>query len=88
MVTIWACFLKLILFMIFGYMYRAFFQVPVPIVFRGPNGAALGVGAQHSQCFGSWYSSCPGLKVLSPYSSEDARGLLKSAIRDPNPGTF
>jgi len=63
-------------------------QVPVPIVFRGPNGAALGVGAQHSQCFGSWYSSCPGLKVLSPYSSEDARGLLKSAIRDPNPVVF
>lgn len=56
-----------------------------PIVFRGPNGAAVGVGAQHSQCFGAWYSHVPGLKVLSPYSSEDAKGLLKSAIRDPDP---
>ncbi|XP_064604136.1 pyruvate dehydrogenase E1 component subunit beta, mitochondrial-like isoform X2 [Liolophura sinensis] len=63
-------------------------QVPVPIVFRGPNGAASGVAAQHSQCFASWYSSCPGLKVLSPYSSEDAKGLLKAAIRDPNPVVF
>lgn len=61
-------------------------QVPVPIVFRGPNGAAAGVGAQHSQCFGAWYSSCPGLKVVSPYSAEDCRGLLKTAIRDPDPG--
>ncbi|XP_037090645.1 pyruvate dehydrogenase E1 component subunit beta, mitochondrial-like [Pollicipes pollicipes] len=60
----------------------------VPIVFRGPNGAAAGVAAQHSQCFASWYSSCPGLKVVSPYSSEDARGLLKSAIRDPDPVVF
>lgn len=60
----------------------------VPIVFRGPNGAAAGVGAQHSQCFASWYSSCPGLKVVSPYSSEDARGLLKAAIRDPDPVVF
>ncbi|KAH3876623.1 pyruvate dehydrogenase E1 component subunit beta, mitochondrial-like [Dreissena polymorpha] len=59
--------------------------VPVPIVFRGPNGAALGVAAQHSQCFAAWYSHCPGLKVVSPYSSEDCKGLLKSAIRDPNP---
>merc|ERR1712072_1257560 len=58
---------------------------PVPIVFRGPNGAASGVGAQHSQCFAAWYGSCPGLKVVSPYSSEDAKGLLKAAIRDPNP---
>ena len=58
---------------------------PVPIVFRGPNGAAAGVGAQHSQCFAAWYSSVPGLKVLSPYSSEDAKGLIKAAIRDPNP---
>lgn len=56
-----------------------------PIVFRGPNGAAVGVAAQHSQCFGAWYSHCPGLKVVSPYSSEDAKGLLKSAIRDPDP---
>jgi len=57
----------------------------VPIVFRGPNGPAAGVAAQHSQCFAAWYSSVPGLKVLSPYSSEDAKGLLKAAIRDPNP---
>lgn len=56
-----------------------------PIVFRGPNGAALGVAAQHSQCFASWYSQCPGLKVVSPWSAEDAKGLLKAAIRDPNP---
>ncbi|GAB6033520.1 hypothetical protein CHUAL_013399 [Chamberlinius hualienensis] len=60
-------------------------RVNVPIVFRGPNGAASGVGAQHSQCFAAWYSHCPGLKVISPYSSEDAKGLLKSAIRDPDP---
>ena len=58
------------------------------IVFRGPNGAASAVAAQHSQCFASWYSSCPGLIVISPYDSEDARGLLKSAIRDPNPVVF
>jgi len=56
-----------------------------PIVFRGPNGNAAGVAAQHSQCFASWYSSCPGLKVVAPYSSEDCKGLMKSAIRDPNP---
>ncbi|KAG5333397.1 ODPB dehydrogenase, partial [Acromyrmex heyeri] len=60
-------------------------RVNVPIVFRGPNGAAAGVGAQHSQCFGAWYSHCPGLKVVSPYNSEDAKGLLKAAIRDPDP---
>lgn len=59
-----------------------------PIVFRGPNGAASGVGAQHSQCFAAWYGSVPGLKVLSPWSAEDARGLLKAAIRDPNPVVF
>ncbi|XP_042222107.1 pyruvate dehydrogenase E1 component subunit beta, mitochondrial-like [Homarus americanus] len=59
--------------------------IHVPIVFRGPNGSAAGVGAQHSQCFGAWYSHCPGLKVVSPYSSEDAKGLLKAAIRDPDP---
>ncbi|XP_068665671.1 pyruvate dehydrogenase E1 component subunit beta-1, mitochondrial [Aristolochia californica] len=63
-------------------------QINVPIVFRGPNGAAAGVGAQHSQCYAAWYSSCPGLKVLAPYSSEDARGLLKAAIRDPDPVVF
>ena len=59
-----------------------------PIVFRGPNGAAKGVAAQHLQCFAAWYGSVPGLKVLSPYSAEDARGLLKAAIRDPNPVVF
>merc|ERR1712071_252942 len=59
--------------------------VPINITFRGPNGAAIGVGAQHSQCFAAWYASCPGLKVVSPYSSEDAKGLIKAAIRDPNP---
>ncbi|KAM3959959.1 pyruvate dehydrogenase E1 beta subunit [Aphomia sociella] len=58
---------------------------PVSIVFRGPNGAAAGVAAQHSQCFGAWFAHCPGLKVVMPYSSEDAKGLLKAAIRDPDP---
>jgi pyruvate dehydrogenase E1 component beta subunit len=57
----------------------------VPIVFRGPNGAAAGVAAQHSQCFAAWYSSVPGLKVVAPWSSEDAKGLMKAAIRDENP---
>lgn len=56
-----------------------------PIVFRGPNGAAAGVAAQHSQCFAGWYSSVPGLKVVAPWSSEDAKGLIKAAIRDENP---
>lgn len=60
-------------------------QFGCPIVFRGPNGPPTSVGAQHSQCFAAWYSSIPGVKVVSPYSSEDAKGLLKSAIRDPNP---
>ncbi|XP_020651133.3 pyruvate dehydrogenase E1 component subunit beta, mitochondrial [Pogona vitticeps] len=59
--------------------------VPVPIVFRGPNGASAGVGAQHSQCFAAWYGHCPGLKVVSPWSAEDAKGLLKASIRDDNP---
>lgn len=59
--------------------------VNVPIVFRGPNGAAAGVAAQHSQCYGAWYSHCPGMKVVVPYDSEDAKGLLKAAIRDPDP---
>ncbi|XP_041016265.1 pyruvate dehydrogenase E1 component subunit beta-1, mitochondrial-like [Juglans microcarpa x Juglans regia] len=63
-------------------------QISVPIVFRGPNGAAAGVGAQHSQCYAAWFATCPGLKVLAPYSSEDARGLLKAAIRDPDPVVF
>jgi len=60
-------------------------DIPCPIVFRGPNGNAAGTSAQHSQCFAAWYSSCPGLKVVAPYSSEDAKGLMKAAIRDPNP---
>lgn len=59
-----------------------------PIVFRGPNGAASRVAAQHSQCYASWYAHCPGLKVVSPWSAADAKGLLKSAIRDPNPVIF
>ena len=63
-------------------------QIKVPMVFRGPNGAAAGVAAQHSQCFAAWYAHCPGLKVLAPYSAEDARGLLKAAIRDDNPVVF
>nr|AHB50488.1 pyruvate dehydrogenase beta [Mayetiola destructor] len=62
--------------------------VNVPIVFRGPNGAAAGVGAQHSQCFAAWFSHCPGLKVISPFDSEDSKGLLKAAIRDPDPIVF
>lgn len=63
-------------------------RIKVPIVFRGPNGAAAGVAAQHSQCFGAWYSSVPGLEVLAPYDAEDARGLLKAAIRSDNPVVF
>eukprot|EP00949_MAST-11_sp_MAST-11-sp1_P003791 g3791.t1 len=58
---------------------------PVNITFRGGNGVANGVGAQHSQCFAAWYGSVPGLKVVAPFSAEDARGLTKAAIRDPNP---
>ena len=58
---------------------------PCNITFRGPNGFAAGVAAQHSQDYTSWYGSIPGLKVVSPWSSEDAKGLLKAAIRDPNP---
>ncbi|MCX5615663.1 pyruvate dehydrogenase complex E1 component subunit beta [Bombella sp. TMW 2.2559] len=60
-------------------------QMSCPIVFRGPNGAAARVGAQHSQCFGSWYAHIPGLKVVAPWSAADAKGLLRAAIRDPNP---
>jgi pyruvate dehydrogenase E1 component beta subunit len=66
-------------------LYMSGGQMGCPIVFRGPNGAASRVGAQHSQCYASWYAHCPGLKVVSPYSAADAKGLLKSAIRDPNP---
>ncbi|KAF2871873.1 thiamine diphosphate-binding protein [Massariosphaeria phaeospora] len=58
---------------------------PCNITFRGPNGFASGVGAQHSQDYSAWYGSIPGLKVVTPYSAEDAKGLLKAAIRDPNP---
>ena len=60
-------------------------QILVPMVIRGPNGAAAGVGAQHSQCFAAWYGAVPGLKVVSPYSAEDARGLMKAAVRDDDP---
>ena len=63
-------------------------QMSCPIVFRGANGAAAGVAAQHSQCYASWYAHVPGLKVVAPYSAADAKGLLKSAIRDPNPVVF
>jgi pyruvate dehydrogenase E1 component beta subunit len=66
-------------------LYMSGGQIHCPIVFRGPNGAASAVAAQHSQCFAAWYSSVPGLKVVSPYSSEDCKGLIKAAIRDPNP---
>ncbi len=59
-----------------------------PIVFRGPNGIAARVAAQHSQCYASWYAHCPGLAVLAPYTGADHKGLLKSAIRDPNPVIF
>ncbi len=63
-------------------------MISVPIVFRGPNGFASRVAAQHSQCYASWYGHVPGLKVVAPYSAADAKGLLKSAIRDPNPVVF
>lgn len=66
-------------------LYMSGGKIPVPIVFRGPNGMSAGVGAQHSQCFASWYGSVPGLKVVSPYDVEDCRGLLKAAVRDDNP---
>jgi pyruvate dehydrogenase E1 component beta subunit len=63
-------------------------QMSCPIVFRGPNGIAARVAAQHSQCYASWYAHCPGLKVVAPYSGADHKGLLKAAIRDPNPVVF
>jgi pyruvate dehydrogenase E1 component beta subunit len=66
-------------------LYMSGGQMGCPIVFRGPNGAAARVGAQHSQCYASWYAHVPGLKVVSPWSSADAKGLLRSAIRDANP---
>ena len=66
-------------------LYMAGGKMGAPIVFRGPNGAAARVAAQHSQYYSSWYAHCPGLKVVAPWSGADAKGLLKSAIRDPNP---
>ena len=63
-------------------------QMTCPIVFRGPNGVAARVAAQHSQCYASWYAHCPGLKVVAPFSGADHKGLLKAAIRDPNPVVF
>ncbi len=63
-------------------------QMSCPIVFRGPNGAASRVAAQHSQCYASWYAHVPGLKVVAPWSAADAKGLLRAAIRDPNPVIF
>src|SRR5437667_4992007 len=69
-------------------LYMSGGQMGCPIVFRGPNGAAARVGAQHSQCYASWYAHCPGLKVITPYSAGDAKALLKAAIRDPNPVMF
>ncbi|MEK9903861.1 MAG: pyruvate dehydrogenase complex E1 component subunit beta [Rhodospirillales bacterium] len=69
-------------------LYMSGGQMGCPIVFRGPNGAASRVAAQHSQCYASWYAHCPGLIVVAPYSAGDAKGLLKSAIRNPNPVIF
>ncbi len=69
-------------------LYMSGGQMGCPIVFRGPNGAASRVAAQHSQCYASWYAHVPGLKVLAPWSSADAKGLLRAAIRDPNPVIF
>jgi len=66
-------------------LYMSGGQMGSSIVFRGPNGAASRVAAQHSQCYASWYAHCPGLKVVAPYTAADAKGLLKAAIRDPNP---
>ena len=69
-------------------LYMSGGQMGCPIVFRGPNGAAARVGAQHSQDYAAWYAQIPGLKVVQPYSAADAKGLLKTAIRDPNPVIF
>jgi len=69
-------------------LYMSGGQIRCPVVFRGPNGAASRVGAQHSQDYASWYAHVPGLKVVAPYNAADAKGLLKSAIRDPNPVVF
>lgn len=69
-------------------LYMSGGELSCPIVFRGINGVSASVGAQHTQCFASWYSQVPGLKVVSPYSVEDCRGLMKSAIRDNDPIVF
>ncbi|WP_439477360.1 pyruvate dehydrogenase complex E1 component subunit beta [Brevundimonas sp.] len=69
-------------------LYMSGGQIRASIVFRGPNGAASRVGAQHSQDYSAWYAQVPGLKVIAPYDAADAKGLLKSAIRDPNPVVF
>ena len=69
-------------------LYMSGGQMGCPIVFRGPNGAAARVAAQHSQCYSAWYAHVPGLKVIAPYTASDAKGLLKAAIRDPNPVVF
>ncbi|MEQ3650927.1 pyruvate dehydrogenase complex E1 component subunit beta [Hyphomonas sp.] len=69
-------------------LYMSGGQMGCPIVFRGPNGAASRVGAQHSQDYAAWYGQIPGLKVVAPYDAADAKGLLKAAIRDPNPVVF
>ncbi len=69
-------------------LYMSGGQMGAPIVFRGPNGAAARVGAQHSQDYAAWYSHIPGLKVIQPYTAADAKGLMKAAIRDPNPVIF
>jgi pyruvate dehydrogenase E1 component beta subunit len=69
-------------------LYMSGGQIRCSVVFRGPNGAAARVGAQHSQDYSSWYAHVPGLKVVAPYDAADAKGLLKSAIRDPNPVVF
>ena len=69
-------------------LYMSGGQMGCPIVFRGPNGAAARVAAQHSQCYSAWYAHVPGLKVVAPSTAADAKGLLKAAIRDPNPVIF
>lgn len=69
-------------------LYMSGGTISCPIVFRGPNGAAARVAAQHSQCFASWYAHCPGLKVVAPYDAASAKGLLRAAIQDPNPVVF
>ncbi|MDX1580510.1 MAG: pyruvate dehydrogenase complex E1 component subunit beta, partial [Alphaproteobacteria bacterium] len=69
-------------------LYMSGGKMKVPIVFRGPNGPAARVAAQHSQCYSSWYAQVPGFRVIAPYDAADAKGLLKAAIRDPNPVVF